>query len=235
MWGEPDLQCQQQLDGVGEGRGSGQAQQAERSEEKQVGEGPGEGQGVAGAETRQEACRTGCGRSCLCRPWIPAADPTPHCPPLEIGEVGVQDEHNRKSCIKTHSNREQGGDEERGCRVKTLHASICFWEGGGEVREKERESRGQQPSNALLSPESMTWTSRARTDTQGRDPEKGRRGGKTDQTRDAENLEAHKRHPEADAETEKDPKRKEVASSTRSVLPLLLPLLLPSNPHQGWA
>lgn len=85
VWGEPDLQCQQQLDGVGEGRGSGQAQQAERSEEKQVGEGPGEGQGVAGAETRQEACHAGCGRSCLRRPWIPAADPIPHRPPSEMG------------------------------------------------------------------------------------------------------------------------------------------------------
>lgn len=39
--GESDLQCQQQLDGIGEGRGSGQAQQAERSEEQEVGEGPG--------------------------------------------------------------------------------------------------------------------------------------------------------------------------------------------------
>ena len=231
MRGEPDLQCQQQLDGVGEGRGSGQAQQAERAEEKQVGEGPGEGQGVAGAETRQEACRAGCGRSCLCLPWIPAADPTPHRPPSEIGEGGVQNEHDRKSCTKTHSNREQGGDEERGCRGKTLHASTCFWEGGREAREREREHQGQQTSNALLSPESITWTSRARTNTQGPDPEKGRRGGETDQTRDTENLEAHKRHPETEAETEKDPKRKEVASSTGSVLPLLLP----PNPHQGWA
>lgn len=34
--GESDLQCQQQLDGIGEGCGSGQAQQAERSEEEQI-------------------------------------------------------------------------------------------------------------------------------------------------------------------------------------------------------
>lgn len=151
MRGEPDLQCQQQLDGVGEGRGSGQAQQAERAEEKQVGEGPGEGQGVAGAETRQDACRAGCGRSCLCLPWIPAADPTPHRPPSEIGEGGVQNEHDRKSCTKTHSNREQGGDEERGCRGKTLHASTCFWEGGREAREREntRASRPVMPSSLL--------------------------------------------------------------------------------------
>lgn len=47
--GESDLQCQQQLHGVGEGRGSGQAQQAEGAEEQEVGEGPGQGQGVAGA------------------------------------------------------------------------------------------------------------------------------------------------------------------------------------------
>lgn len=46
---EPDLQCEQQLDGVGEGRGGGQAQQAEPAEEQEVGEGPGQGQGVAGA------------------------------------------------------------------------------------------------------------------------------------------------------------------------------------------
>lgn len=46
---EADLQCEQQLDGIGEGRGGGQAQQAERAEEQEVGEGPGEGQGVAGA------------------------------------------------------------------------------------------------------------------------------------------------------------------------------------------
>lgn len=129
-----------------------------------------------------------------------------------------------------HSNTEQGRDGERGCGVKTLHASICFWEGGREGREKEREYQGQQTSNALLSPKSMTWPSRDRPNTQGRDPEKGRRGG-TDQTCDTENLEAHKRHPETEAETEKDPKRKQVASSTRSVLPLLLP----PNPHQGWA
>ena len=50
-------------------------------------------------------------------------------------------------------------------------------------------------------------------------PEKGRRGGETDQTHDTENLEGHKRHPETEAETEKDLKRKEVASSTGSVLP----------------
>lgn len=40
-WGESDLQCQQQLDRIGERRGSGQAQQAECSEEQEVGEGPG--------------------------------------------------------------------------------------------------------------------------------------------------------------------------------------------------
>ena len=34
--GESDLQCQQQLDGIGEGCGSGQAQQAERAEEEQI-------------------------------------------------------------------------------------------------------------------------------------------------------------------------------------------------------
>lgn len=84
-----------------------------------------------------------------------------------------------------HSNTEQGRDGERGCGVKTLHASICFWEGGREGREKEREYQGQQTSNALLSPKSMTWLSRDRPNTQGRDPEKGRRGG-TDQTCDRE-------------------------------------------------
>lgn len=45
------LQCQQQLDGIGEGRGSGQAQQAEGSEEEEIGEGPGKGQGMAGTRT----------------------------------------------------------------------------------------------------------------------------------------------------------------------------------------
>ena len=49
--------------------------------------------------------------------------------------------------------------------------------GQREAREREREHQGQQTSNALLSPESITWTSRARTNTQGPDPEKGRRGG----------------------------------------------------------
>ena len=98
--------------------------------------------------------------------------------------------------------------------------------GGRERGEGEREN-----TRALLSPESITWTSRVRTNTQGPDPEKGRRGGETDQTHDTENLEGHKRHPETEAETEKDLKRKEVASSTGSVLPLLLP----PNPHQGWA
>lgn len=137
--GEPDLQRQQQLDGVGEGRGSGQAQQAERSEEKQVGEGPGEGQGVAGAETRQEVCCAGCRRSCLGPPWLPAADPTPHRPPSETGEGGVWNEQDWKSCGETHSNRTRRGGTGRQ-RVKTLHPSICFWEGGGE--------RGRIPGSA---------------------------------------------------------------------------------------
>ena len=82
--GEPDLQRQQQLDGVGEGRGSGQAQQAERAEEKQVGEGPGEGQGVAGAETRQEVC-------CAVPPGFQLQIPPPR-PPSETGEGGVWNE-----------------------------------------------------------------------------------------------------------------------------------------------
>ena len=71
-------------------------------------------------------------------------------------------------------------------------------------REGERRGRERENTRALLSPESITWTSRVRTNTQGPDPEKGRRGGETDQTHDTENLEGHKRHPETEAETEKD-------------------------------
>lgn len=48
---------------------------------------------------------------------------------------------NNQGCTWQHSNREQGGDEERGCRVKTLHASICFWE-GGEGEGEKRENAG---------------------------------------------------------------------------------------------
>lgn len=51
MFPKSHLQCQQQLDSIGEGRGSGQAQQAEGSEEEEIGEGPGQSQGMAGART----------------------------------------------------------------------------------------------------------------------------------------------------------------------------------------
>lgn len=51
MFPKSHLQCQQQLDSIGEGCGSGQAQQAEGSEEEKIGEGPGKSQRVAGART----------------------------------------------------------------------------------------------------------------------------------------------------------------------------------------
>lgn len=53
------LQCQQQLDGIGERRGSGQAQQAEGSEEEKIGEGPGKSQGMTGARTEVGSYRVG--------------------------------------------------------------------------------------------------------------------------------------------------------------------------------
>lgn len=60
------LQCQQQLDSIGEGRGSRQAQQAEGSEEEEIGEGPGKSQGMAGARTEVESHSVGYRDLSLC-------------------------------------------------------------------------------------------------------------------------------------------------------------------------
>lgn len=59
MFPKSHLQCQQQLDGIGEGCGSGQAQQAEGSEEEEIGEGPGKSQGMTGARTEVGSYRVG--------------------------------------------------------------------------------------------------------------------------------------------------------------------------------